>query len=217
MTATHKMGMARRTNRPPGAKRRNQRIATRSKAEITARYTAFARAYIRNPNATEAALAAGYKEGPGIHAQASHLLSHPKVRAIIEQMRAELAKTYGLELDEWMAELKAVARSDIRKLFNPVTNQLLPVSEWPADMMPAIAGYRGAGVGTPEAVKLQNSLAAIIKLVDMASGLAGKPTTAVQVNVTLDRDALNQERVQQLYGRYFREDGSAKPIEPDRT
>ena len=52
-------------------------------------------------------------------------------------------------------------------------------------------------------IKLWNKIAALEKLTDMASGVHGKPTTAVQVNVSIDRAALAETRLDQLFGRYI--------------
>lgn len=170
--------------------------------------------YLKDANATRAAIVAGYSEKTA-GAAGGRLLTHVEVKAALDARKAELAKTHGLVLDTLLKQMLAIARSDLRKIFDG-SGALLPPNKWPDDVAMAVSGLEvvemqggmevsedGAPKHVPmytKKVKLWDKVKALDKLIDMATGVHGKPTQAVQVNVNVDRGQLVDGRVEKLFG-----------------
>ena len=145
-------------------------------------------------------------------------MTHVDVRKALQARKDELTRTYGLVLEEYLTILKQIAKADLRKMFDD-NGALLPPMLWPDDVAVAVedlvvvetAGGRaitGEGGVThvpvyTKKVKLWNKIAALERLIDMATGVYGKPTTAVQVNFTIDREKLTETHLDKLFGRYL--------------
>lgn len=63
---------------------------------LTDRQRRFVEHYVALGNATRAAIAAGYKDGPGIREQASRLLTNVDIREAVDERQANLANELGL-------------------------------------------------------------------------------------------------------------------------
>lgn len=77
---------------------------------LNPRQTAFVAAYIKRPNATRAALEAGYSERSA-HTTGSDLLKNPEIDAAIKE---HLARVLDVTADRVRQEIAAVAMADLR-------------------------------------------------------------------------------------------------------
>jgi phage terminase small subunit len=110
--------------------------ATR-KGVLNARQLKFVDEYLVDMNATQAAIRAGYsKKTAG--SQGFDLLKHPEIASAIQARRQEVSHKTGITVEKVLAEMARIAFSDVRKLFGP-TGALLPLTELPDDVAPAIA------------------------------------------------------------------------------
>lgn len=113
--------------------------ARRERGELTPRQRLFANAYANNPNATQAALTAGYSPATAKQ-QGSRLLTNVDVKRVVDEqlekreakieLRAEL-------LDQAAAEL---ALADPKDAYD-AEGRLLPVHQMPLHVRRAIAGF----------------------------------------------------------------------------
>lgn len=92
----------------------------------------FARAFIIDWNATQAALEAGYSKKTA-YSQGSRLLKNVEVRAMIDKFVAERAAK--LEIDaEWVLRCLLDNREAlISAIFDKETNAILPIHDWPKE------------------------------------------------------------------------------------
>jgi len=97
-------------------------------AKLNPKQEAFARQYLIDLNASQAAVRAGYKGDP--NTVGPRLLAHVGVRSLIDKLMAERAKK--LEVDaEWVIKrLMQDATADIADIYDENGN-LKPVHEWP--------------------------------------------------------------------------------------
>lgn len=79
---------------------------------LTTRQRAFCEAYSGNPNGTQAAITAGYSQASAA-STASRLLKHPKVISTLQARRGEALARLEVTEDMVLAELAAVAFSNI--------------------------------------------------------------------------------------------------------
>lgn len=121
------------------------------KGERTEKTEAFCLEYIKDENGARAARAVGYAE-VGASVEACRLLAKPKVKARLEELRAQRNARVLLEGDEILLGIKHLATSDIRRLFNPETGCLLPMNDWPDDVAVCVSSieveelFAGRGV-----------------------------------------------------------------------
>lgn len=80
--------------------------------ELTERQRLFAEIYIRNFNATQAAIKAGYAPS-GAFVEGCRLLKHPKVRAYIEELKALKKETLMIDQDDIVERYMRIAFSDM--------------------------------------------------------------------------------------------------------
>lgn len=76
------------------------------------RERAFVEHYVALGNATRAAIAAGYKDGPGIREQGSRLLTRVDVREAIDERQANIANELGLTRQWVLQQLAAKTDSE---------------------------------------------------------------------------------------------------------
>lgn len=97
----------------PSKDKTQRKTAARPKVE---QRLLFAREYIKDLNATQAAIRAGYSE-KSAKEQASRLLTNVNVKAEIERLKAERNQRLELSADRVIQELIAIAHSDLTELF----------------------------------------------------------------------------------------------------
>lgn len=148
--------------------------------------------YIKDLNATQASIRAGYSP-KGANTQAAKLLAVPAVAARIQELMTKRAELLGVEADSVLLELLAIARSDISEIFDAEGN-LRPIHEIPEQARRAIAGievlevYQGEGekrklIGNTKKVKFWDKVKALELLARHLKIIEGEEKGPV--NITL--------------------------------
>ncbi|MBN2427887.1 MAG: terminase small subunit [Deltaproteobacteria bacterium] len=102
--------------------------------KLTARQQRFVAEYIKNPNATQAALKAGYKDG----SIGRHLVTKKHVSEAIAERQEKLQKELEISQERTLNEIAAAAFLDIGEIFDEAGN-LLHVDQIPEEARRAIA------------------------------------------------------------------------------
>lgn len=105
--------------------------------KLTDRQLLFCQAYAVDPNATKAAIEAGYAEASA-EQQGSKLLKKPQVAKWLADDKAARAEEFKLEVNDVLRELHALATADIGDLFD-AKGQLKDVKKLPPKLRKAIA------------------------------------------------------------------------------
>lgn len=84
----------------------------------------FAEEYVRDLNATQAAIRAGYSAKTA-EQQGSRLLRHVKVQAEVSRLKAQRSKRTAIDADWVLQQLARIAGADVRKVFRG-TELVLP-------------------------------------------------------------------------------------------
>ncbi|WRQ05488.1 tail assembly protein [Ralstonia phage AhaGv] len=102
-----------------GSNRAGKSVAS-SDAPLSPRQERFVEEYLKDSNATQAAIRAGYspgKDNKAAHVQANRLLSYASVIRAIEERRAKLGKRFELTRERMMEEYCKIAFADPRNFF----------------------------------------------------------------------------------------------------
>lgn len=99
---------------------------------LTPRQNAFCAEYLKDLNATKAAIRAGYSAAAA-EAIGSRLLSYAKVRRVVDAAIERRAARVEVKVDDVLRELIAMANVDIRQAFRP-DGSMLSLHEMPADV-----------------------------------------------------------------------------------
>ncbi|MCK8787814.1 terminase small subunit [Roseomonas sp. NAR14] len=108
-------------------------------ASLTPRQRRFVEEYLRDLNATQAAIRAGYSEATA-EQQGPRLLGNAGVATAIRIALETQRNRTGLDADRVVRELERIAFSDPRGIFNGTS--LLPPSEWSDDAAAAIQSIK---------------------------------------------------------------------------
>lgn len=98
--------------------------------ELTPKQRLFVAEYLKDLNATQACIRAGYskknadKIGP-------ELLGHSRVKAAIDERMEEREQTVKIDADYVLKRLHEENEADIADLYDEETGALLPVHQWP--------------------------------------------------------------------------------------
>lgn len=106
---------------------------------LNPRQKRFVEAYLVDPNAKQAAIAAGYSAKTAETA-GPRLYRNVQVRAEIDKRNEKRADKAGIKAETVIAELVRFALLDIGKAFRP-DGTLLPLHEMPEDVRRAISGF----------------------------------------------------------------------------
>lgn len=112
---------------------------------LNPKQSAFVRAYLLDPNATRAAIAAGYSPKTAAQ-QGSVLLRHLKVSRAIQTAMDARAKRQEVSADDVLHELKLLAFADIGRVFHQETGDMLPVVDMPEEARRTIAGIEADAI-----------------------------------------------------------------------
>lgn len=93
--------------------------------------------YIQDLNGKQAAIRAGYAES-NAEAQASRMLTNPKISEACQRLMDERAKRTKIDADAVLVELVKLAKSDIRKFFND-DGSLKAVKDFPDDVAASVS------------------------------------------------------------------------------
>lgn len=124
-----------------------------SKAELTAKQQRFVEEYMKDLNATQAAIRAGYSKRSAA-VQGVQLLRKSQVSAYVDQLRAAQTERTGSDADRIKAALRAIAFSDQRKYqkWGPTGVNILESDGLSDDEAAAVAEVAqtitGAGAGS---------------------------------------------------------------------
>jgi phage terminase small subunit len=154
---------------------------------LTAKQEGFAQRVVKGERPVDAYKAEYSPKGKaaGIAVEASRLLKHPKVALRMVELRAPVVaavkETTMIDLKRTIFENGRLAFSDLRRIFNKDTGQMLQPHEWDDDTAAAISsikvrelfgeGKDGVGqIGTVTEVKLWDKGAALDRLMKNLGG-----------------------------------------------
>ncbi|MFX0795799.1 terminase small subunit [Escherichia coli] len=108
-------------------------------AKLTDKQELFAREYLKDLNATQAAIRAGYSEKTA-NEQASRLLANVNVQNFVAELKATRIEQTGIDAAYVLRRLVEIDQMDVLDI---MTNDmsLKPVSEWPASWRRYLSGF----------------------------------------------------------------------------
>jgi phage terminase small subunit len=107
--------------------------------KMTPKQKLFAREYLVDLNATQAAIRAGYSKKTARQTGTENL-SKPVIAERIQELMDERAERVKYTSDQALSDLAAIIRFDFRKLYHD-NGDVLPVCEWPDDALLGVAGH----------------------------------------------------------------------------
>lgn len=136
-----------------------------SKKELTPKQELFCREYIKDLNAKRAAVRAKYSPATAQYSS-SRLLTYDKVAHRIKELMDQREKRLEIKADDVLDEIRKLALSDLRKVFDE-QGKLLPPDQWPDDVAMAVSSvevdelFEGVGrerkqIGFTKKVKFWN-------------------------------------------------------------
>jgi phage terminase small subunit len=153
--------------------------------ELKPKHLAFVIEYMKDKNAAQAAIRAGYS-AKAARPVSSRLLSNAMVAAEVKRLQDEYKRTAGIETVALLEVAKRAAFADPRKAFDGNGN-VLPRQLWPDELIGAIAGYKAAGLTTPEEIKFHDAPSMAMKLLDHFKAVpaaVANVTQNIQINAT---------------------------------
>lgn len=174
-----------------------------ARKRLNDRHLIFVKEYLKDLNATQAYIRAGYEaRGNSAEVNASRLLSNAKVQRLIRKAQREQAKKLDVSVENILRELARIAFSDPRKMFN-LDGTMKHPTEWNDDMAAAISGFdvvemfEGSGedkakTGLLKKVRLWNKCEAADKLAQHLGILIPKPPKDNQVPPKLTVEILHE-------------------------
>ena len=98
--------------------------------KLTEKQRRFVEAYLLDPNATQAAIAAGYSAKTA-RAVGAENLTKPDIRELIDAARQKREEETQIDAAWVLKRLGLEAEADIADLYDEKTNTLKPIHEWP--------------------------------------------------------------------------------------
>jgi phage terminase small subunit len=135
------------------------------KTKLTPQQRLFVREYLKDWNATQAAIRAGYSEKTA-QEQSSRLLSKVMVQEAVRAAMEKREEKVEMNAQRVLEQYIRFAFFDVRRLFD-TTGELRPMSEWPDDAAAAVNGI--------DVIELDGDLSGRVKklkLVDKRAALA---------------------------------------------
>lgn len=108
-------------------------------AKLTDKQELFAREYLKDLNATQAAIRAGYSEKTA-QEQSSRLLSNVMVQDRIVELKAERNEEVGVDAAYVLRRLVEIDQMDVLDIMTDDMS-IKPVSEWPASWRRYLSGF----------------------------------------------------------------------------
>lgn len=96
---------------------------------LNAKQERFCQEYLKDLNATQSAIRAGYSADTA-YSQAHDLLKKPEVQAEIDRLKLERSRETKIDANWLLKRLAAEAEADVSDLYGP-DGELKPVKEWP--------------------------------------------------------------------------------------
>jgi phage terminase small subunit len=97
---------------------------------LTPKQARFVEEYLIDLNATQAAIRAGYSKRTA-NKQGAQLLVNVNVAKVIDAAKTARSEKIGADSEHVLQRLVCEAEADLADLFDPKTNDLLPVERWP--------------------------------------------------------------------------------------
>ena len=113
------------------------------KEAMSPKHQLFVDEYLKDRNATQAAIRAGYSP-KSAKVTACRLLTNANVKAEIARRIDAYTRTAGIQVVDLLLEMKAIAFSDLRQLFDDDGKPFDP-SMWPEEAAKAVAAFDVAG------------------------------------------------------------------------
>jgi phage terminase small subunit len=154
----------------------------KAKRKLTTKQRRFVSEYLKDPNATRAAIKAGYSPRTARQMGAENL-TKPAIKAPVQ---AQIAK-FDIESEDILRGISRLAHSDLRKLYDE-HGSLLPIHQLPDDVAAAIAGIEVVTRTIPGSDPVEVEHVVKIKLWDKTRALemAGKYKKLFTERVELD-------------------------------
>lgn len=108
-------------------------------AKLTDKQELFAREYLKDLNATQAAIRAGYSEKTA-NEQASRLLANVNVQSFVAELKATRIEQTGIDATYVLRRLVEIDQMDVLDIMTDDMS-LKPVSEWPASWRRYLSGF----------------------------------------------------------------------------
>jgi phage terminase small subunit len=147
---------------------------------LTAKQARFVAEYVRCPNGTQAAIAAGYSQRTA-RAIASENLRKPSIREEIANLERSQQERLNAEKQEIIDKLAEIVEFKISSLFDE-HGGILPISQWPPEAASVVVEFkcspaRGKSKGVRMSLKLQDRLKALEKLGEMVGAFNRRRNT----------------------------------------
>lgn len=97
---------------------------------LTPKQARFVEEYLKDLNATQASVRAGYSEKTA-NKQGPRLLEHPAVCAAIDAAKVDRSEQVAIDAMWVLRRLVEEATADLADLYDPDTRELRPIEEWP--------------------------------------------------------------------------------------
>lgn len=107
-------------------------------AKLTDKQELFAREYLKDLNATQAAIRAGYSAKTA-QEQASRLLSNVMVQSRISELKAERNEEVGIDAAYVLRRLVEIDQMDVLDILLP-NGELKPIKDWPKTWRTTLSG-----------------------------------------------------------------------------
>lgn len=105
---------------------------------LTAKQQAFVAEYLKDLNATQAAIRAGYAPGKTATVQGARLLVNANIAAAIAEKQDERAKKAGIDAERVLLEVARMALSDPRGIVGE-DGEVIPLHQLPDDVAAAVS------------------------------------------------------------------------------
>ena len=108
-------------------------------AELTDKQEAFCLEYLKDLNATQAAIRAGYSEKTA-NAQAGRLLSNVSIQGRLSLLKSERSELTRIDAEYVLRRLKEIDELDIIDILSDDLSAFRPLKEWPKSWRTSING-----------------------------------------------------------------------------
>lgn len=105
--------------------------------QLNTRERSFVDHYIIDKKKQESAIKAGFS-AKSAHVAANRLLKKDKIQAALQERMQDQVERLEIKADDVIRECLAIAKSDLRKLFDDHGN-LLPAKQWPDEIAASVA------------------------------------------------------------------------------
>ncbi|MGV4308239.1 terminase small subunit [Citrobacter portucalensis] len=107
-------------------------------AKLTDKQELFAREYLKDLNATQAAIRAGYSEKTA-NEQASRLLANVNVQTFVAELKATRVEQTGIDAAYVLKRLVEIDQMDVLDILLP-NGELKPIKDWPKTWRTTLSG-----------------------------------------------------------------------------